>query len=422
LSSWRFFRHEHAVSKSLGSVDPDESVARSALGGGELERRPDGRSAGRPDGPLDGPLEGPLGPQWGGRVGLRLAPSLRRAGSHLARVLRVAGAESIDALFPRLCGVCADAGEDGPWCAAHRLPAAPEGARCTTCAARLPRALEVQGEVPAQARPRCAECRRRSSGLAQVVVLSDYRNAALRDWILAFKHGGRSELAAPLGAALAAHVDRSLGWMARQSGAQGGRASLEHAAPRRLLCPVPLHLWRRLERGYDQSRLLAEVLAADLGVPCAPLLARLRPTAVQGAGGARSRKSNVRGAFALRRAWIERLLGRLPESWLRRWLGRWSASGLERALGGATAARRVLAEVDEVWLVDDVVTSGATLRECARALRRGGAKRVCAMALARAAAKRVGANSAESTADSTRGEWGESRWESSGGGAKGVRT
>ncbi len=193
-------------------------------------------------------------------------------------------------------------------------------------------------------------------------MLSDYRDAALRDWILAFKHGGRSELAAPLGAALAAHVERSLGWSAeRRSSIEAGREPT-----RRVLCPVPLHTWRRLERGYDQARLLGEVLAADLGVPLASLLSRVRPTAVQGAGGARSRKANVRGAFALRRGWRDRVLRR-----------------------GAEEARRVLVEADEVWLVDDVVTSGATLRECARALRRGGAKRVGALALARAVGRRV---------------------------------
>jgi predicted amidophosphoribosyltransferase len=277
-----------------------------------------------------------------------------RASARVAHTLRRAAAEALDALFPRLCGVCGDAGDGGPWCAAHRLPAGTDAARCATCAARLPRALEAQ--------PRCAECRRRSSGLARVVVLSDYRDAALRDWILAFKHGGRSELAAPLGAALAAHVERHLGWsVERLSATEAGRAPTL-----RVLCPVPLHAWRRLERGYDQARLLGEVLAADLGVPLAPLLARVRPTAVQGAGGARSRKANVRGAFALRRGLRDRVLRR-----------------------GAEAARRVLAEADEVWLVDDVVTSGATLRECARALRRGGAKRVGALALARAVGRKA---------------------------------
>jgi predicted amidophosphoribosyltransferase len=194
----------------------------------------------------------------------------------------------------------------------------------------------------------CAACRRRSPRIARTLVLADYRAQPIRPWLLAFKHGGRTDLTAPLAAALAAHVARSLAWP------DDGVA--------RLLCPIPLHPWRRLERGYDQALLLAEALGAELDTPCEPLLTRSRATAVQGAAGARSRSSNVRGAFALR-----------SHPW------RWNASGRS-----AARVRERLARFDEVWLVDDVVTSGATLREAARALRRGGARRVCALALARA--------------------------------------
>jgi len=120
--------------------------------------------------------------------------------------------------------------------------------------------------------------------------------------------------------------------------------------PPRVLVPVPLHLARRIERGYDQSALLAEACAAEAGIPAIHALRRTRATTVQGALGTASRAANVRGAFA-------------PS-----FAARWHA----RRIAGA-----------DVWLVDDVLTSGSTASECARILRRLGARSVSVLCVAR---------------------------------------
>lgn len=109
---------------------------------------------------------------------------------------------------------------------------------------------------------------------------------------------------------------------------------------------VPLHGLRERERSYNQSALLAQELAARVGRPYAPrLLARTRPTATQTLLSAHERKRNVRGAFAAVR----------PES---------------------IRNRRLL-------LVDDVMTTGATLDAASRALKAAGAAAVYALTLAR---------------------------------------
>ena len=237
--------------------------------------------------------------------------------------------EAVDAVFPRSCYLCGGAASDEVACEEHALPEEPGGVRCPRCAARMPRAVEGAAK--------CADCARHSPGVERLIVLADYRrHAAMREWILAFKHGGRSQLALPMGRALARLASSELGANGRRD----------------VLVPVPLHAWRRLERGYDQAALLAEAIGAASGVPVARALVRARPTAVQGGVGAVSRQANVRGAF--------------------------------RASRVAPLARRRVARADVVWLVDDVVTSGSTLRECARAVRRLGARRVAALALARA--------------------------------------
>jgi ComF family protein len=169
----------------------------------------------------------------------------------------------------------------------------------------------------------------------------------LSAWVLALKHGGRPDLARPLGRQLALCV-----------AAHTARASSSSSDRPPLLCSVPLHPLRRLERGYDQSLLLARALGDALGLPVRSTLVRLRATAPQGAeGGRATRRANVAGAFALRRTGFGR-----------------------RLLGPGLVMGR------DVWLVDDVFTSGATADACAEALRRGGARTVTVVVLARAGA------------------------------------
>jgi len=109
---------------------------------------------------------------------------------------------------------------------------------------------------------------------------------------------------------------------------------------------VPLYPRRERERTYNQSRLLAADLARGLGLPLASdCLRRIRPTVTQTALTAAQRRRNVSGAFvSLNRRWIE---------------GR------------------------SLLLVDDVMTTGATVDQCARVLKEAGAARVYAVTVAR---------------------------------------
>lgn len=261
---------------------------------------------------------------------VRGKPERREAGGARAAwadFLRTRAAELRGALFPPLCWLCRTRPTvDGLGCSEHALDPCrfdPSEPRCSGCAGRLAAGLE--GGL-------CAACRREPRGYRRLCAVGAYREpSALREWILAFKHGGRRELSTPLAALLASAWSRN------------GAAS-----PGAVLVSVPLHPLRRLERGYDQARLLCDQLARELDLPHLPALRRTRWTPPQGAPGASSRRANVQDAFAL--------------------VGRRARHLAGRAL----------------LLVDDVVTSGATVRACAEVLRSARAVEVSVLCLARA--------------------------------------
>lgn len=114
-----------------------------------------------------------------------------------------------------------------------------------------------------------------------------------------------------------------------------------------LVTYVPVSSRRRRSRGYDQARLLAEGLARQLKLPLTVTLRKARHTPAQsGLRGPEERRANVLGAYEL-------------------------------AKGARVEGRCVL-------LVDDIVTTGSTLSECARVLCTAGARRVVCVTLARA--------------------------------------
>ncbi len=114
-----------------------------------------------------------------------------------------------------------------------------------------------------------------------------------------------------------------------------------------VLVPVPLHVRRLRERGFNQSELLAREVSGALGWPLVNVLARTRRTRPQVGLGREDRLKNVIEAFGL-------------------------VPGLAAGLSGKT-----------VVLVDDVYTTGATIGECAKILRQAGVAKVYGLVLAR---------------------------------------
>jgi ComF family protein len=119
-----------------------------------------------------------------------------------------------------------------------------------------------------------------------------------------------------------------------------------------VLVPVPLHARRKRWRGFNQAEILGRDLARRFKHPYADLLLRNRYTRPQVELKKDKRRENVRGAFALRLATL--------------------------------AQGRIISSVEgkNIILVDDVYTTGATMSECAKVLKRAGAKSVWAMAVA----------------------------------------
>lgn len=180
------------------------------------------------------------------------------------------------------------------------------------------------------------------SCVAEVPVYDHARAALVYDdashkLVVGFKHADRTELT-PV---LAKWIERA------------GAALI---SPRTCLVPVPLHRRRLLERRYNQSALLAQSVAKFSGVQYTPgFLRRTRSTPPQKNLSAGARIRNVGGAFEVPRQ-------------------------------AASAAANA-----HIVLIDDVLTTGATLSACAKALKKAGAARVDAVVLARVVKGGIGA-------------------------------
>jgi len=168
---------------------------------------------------------------------------------------------------------------------------------------------------------RCGACQGRQPAYDQARAAFHYDDGS-RSMVLGFKHGDRTAMAK----ALAQWMNRAVAPMIEDD---------------MLVMPVPLHRWRLLKRRYNQSALLAQQIARNFNCAYEPLiLYRKKATPSQGGLSASQRRSNVKQAFTVRQKARERLVDR------------------------------------SVLLVDDVLTTGATVEACAHILKKAGARNV----------------------------------------------
>jgi ComF family protein len=225
-------------------------------------------------------------------------------------------------IYPDICWVCSGPLGDGATslCAAcaHSLTHDPHPT-CPRCSSTIGPFINLEQGCPA--------CRKESFAFDQAIRMGPYEGL-LRDVVLRMKHPPGEGLAEVIGDTWAATLAARLKPLVID-----------------VVMPVPLHWWRRWRRGFNQSEILAACVGAKLGIPCKSRWLRCaRRTDAQKGLPPTSRRENVRNAFRVSRF---------------------------AALDGKV-----------VLLVDDVMTTGATAHEAARALRRAGAQRIIVATLA----------------------------------------
>jgi competence protein ComFC len=233
--------------------------------------------------------------------------------------------DGLDWLYPPVCEICG-------------LGLSRGKALCEPCAERLPRIAppfcDVCGE-PFQGLIDgsfdCPNCKEISFHFEFARAAMDRCDATL-DLIHRLKYGREIHLGAELGRlACRAFADRRLA------------VALEEKWP---LVPVPLHRSRQMERQFNQAEEIARSISIETGLPVSRLLKRVRRTETQTRLSRKQRMDNLRGAFTLRGA----LTCDLPPGYL---------------------------------LVDDVFTTGSTVDECAKILRKAGVGRIAVLTVMR---------------------------------------
>ncbi len=234
----------------------------------------------------------------------------------------------LDLLYPSCCSVCSS-------------PLTGGRALCDDCGRDLPRLREpfcqscgemFSGRI--EGAFSCPNCRdlKFAFEFARPATVRDDRTL---DLIHRLKYSREIHLADELGRlACEAFADPRLG------------PALEEGWP---LVPVPLHRKRLRERHFNQAGEISRVLSARTGLPVLKALERSRQTETQTHFGRKHRMENLRGAFSITRRGL-------------RWI--------DRAPEGAV-------------LVDDVLTTGSTVHECARTLRGAGFQKVAVVTVMR---------------------------------------
>ena len=224
-------------------------------------------------------------------------------------------------LLPHRCAACHRFADSRGLCAECWAALAPISTPfCQRCGLPLGHTL---------ADPICAACWMKPPPLERIRAVLAYDDAS-RGLVLKLKHGDGLQLVPMLAQVMKTRFHE-----------------MTENAP--LIIPIPLHRWRYLKRRYNQSAELARYLCQDTrrGEFAADLLVRQRPTRSQGGLSRQQRRRNVAGAFNLREKAQTVIVGR------------------------------------PILLLDDVMTTGATLFEAADVLRRAGSGPVSGLVLAR---------------------------------------
>ncbi|MEP5731690.1 MAG: ComF family protein [Sulfitobacter sp.] len=231
----------------------------------------------------------------------------------------------LDAIYPARCLTCGSIvdGDFGLCGSCWRDTAFIGGTVCDGCGIPLP-------GVDGGDSPHCDECLRTPRPWKRGRSTLIYRDTG-RKLVLALKHGDRQEIAHPAGL-----------WLSN--------AVKDLISPNTLIAPVPLHWQRMIKRKYNQSALLSNVLGKKVDRPmCPDLLQRFRRTKSLDGMTRDERIKTVENAIRVHPRRRHRLIGR------------------------------------PVLLVDDVMTTGATLAACTKACLEAGSGPVCVVTLARVA-------------------------------------
>lgn len=237
-------------------------------------------------------------------------------------VFRALGRNVLDTVLPPRCVVSGDIVSDQGMLAPHvwRDIAFISAPMCDRCG--MPFDYHIEDKTL------CARCTDYPPPYQSARSAVTYSDAA-RDMILGFKHGDRTH-------ALSVFTP----WLLRAGG-----GILPHVD---LIVPVPLHYWRLIARRYNQAALLAQDLGCHAGVPvCVDALRRRRNTKSQGHLSPQDRAHNVSGAFEI------------------------------------TPKRAALLQGKRIALIDDVYTTGATVRECTKILLENGVSSVHILTIAK---------------------------------------